>query len=50
MEPIPEVTYLVGISHESDHYKLEEELKEWSKSEGISILPAFDGMEINLLQ
>jgi len=38
----------MGISHDSDHYWLEEELRKWSSEEGITVIPAFDGLKISL--
>lgn len=46
--PPPEITYFIGISHDTDHYWLEEELRKWSLNEGIKIVPAFDGLKISL--
>jgi len=50
LKPIPEITYWVGFAHQTDHYTLEAELKAWSEKTGIRIEPAFDGLEIPLLQ
>lgn len=49
MEPVPQITYLVGMTHDSDHYEVEGELSEWSAATGISVVPAFDGMQISLI-
>ena len=49
MVPPPEVTYFIGFSHDTDHYWLEEELKEWSSREGINVFPSFDGLKISLI-
>jgi len=46
--PPPETTYLIGISHDTDHYWLEEDLKKWSAEEGINVVPAYDGLKISL--
>lgn len=45
----PEITYLIGLSHDTDHHWLEKDLKEWSSQEGITIVPSFDGLEISLV-
>jgi hypothetical protein len=47
--PGPEITYLIGLSHDTDHYWLEKDLKEWSSQEGIIVVPSFDGLEISLM-
>jgi hypothetical protein len=44
----PEIIYFIGMSHDTDHYWLEEELRAWSLREGINILPSYDGLAISL--
>ena len=44
----PEVTYLVGFAHQTDHYTLEEDLKLWSENTGVRIEPAYDGLQVPL--
>jgi len=39
---------LVGMAHDVDHYKFEEELLRWSEESQILVVPAYDGMEITL--
>ena len=46
MTPAPEITYFTGISHETDHYWLEKDLRDWSLREKINVAPAFDGLKI----
>jgi hypothetical protein len=46
MIPPPEITYFIGISHDTDHYWLEKELN--SSNEKIVVVPAFDGLRISL--
>jgi hypothetical protein len=46
--PPPEITYLTGISHDTDHYWLEKELRGWSLKEGLNVAPGFDGLKISL--
>jgi len=46
--PPPDTTYLIGMSHDTDHYWLADHLKKWSKEEGINVLPAYGGLKINL--
>jgi hypothetical protein len=48
MVPPPEITYFVGISHDTDHYSLEKELNGWSSNEKMVVVPAFDGLRICL--
>jgi phosphoribosyl 1,2-cyclic phosphodiesterase len=48
IRPPPEITYLTGISHDTDHYWLEGELRNWSLKEGINVVPAYDGLKISL--
>jgi len=46
--PPPEITYFIGMSHDTDHSQLELDLKGWSEQEGIEIRPAFDGLQISI--
>lgn len=48
LNPVPEITYLVGFAHQTDHYLLEQELAAWSERTGIRIEPAYDGLQIPL--
>jgi hypothetical protein len=49
LNPVPEITYWVGFSHQTDHYELEQRLKLWSIETGVHIEPAYDGLEIPFL-
>jgi hypothetical protein len=50
--PLPEVTYWVGMTHETDHYELDRQLTEWNgtvgRQLGTVIRPAYDGLVIPL--
>ena len=48
LKPVPEITYWVGLTHQTDHYLLEQELEEWSNTTGVRIEPAYDGLQIRL--
>lgn len=48
LRPLPEITYWIGMTHETDHYELEEHLEQWSKENGVKIVVAYDGLEIPL--
>ena len=48
LDVIPEITYWVGFAHQTDHYALEQDLKQWTKRTGIRIEPAYDGLQIQL--
>ncbi|XP_071739558.1 putative hydrolase C777.06c [Rutidosis leptorrhynchoides] len=42
----PKRAYLVGMTHEFDHYKDNEFLQDWSKREGIQVQLAHDGLRL----
>lgn len=42
----PKRALFVGMSHEFEHYRDNEELAEWSKREGIDVQLAYDGLRI----
>ncbi|XP_057428569.1 putative hydrolase C777.06c [Lotus japonicus] len=42
----PKQTLLIGMTHEFDHHKDNEFLKEWSRREGIQVQLAHDGLRV----
>ncbi|KAK2447551.1 Metallo-hydrolase/oxidoreductase superfamily protein [Trifolium repens] len=42
----PKQTLLIGMTHEFDHHKDNEYLKEWSKREGIPVQLSHDGLRV----
>ena len=44
----PDLCLLVGIAHELDHEALVQELDEIYRREGVRVLPAYDGMSLDL--
>jgi len=42
----PKRALFVGMTHEFEHYRDNEELAEWSKREGIDVQLAYDGLKI----
>lgn len=42
----PKRALFVGMTHEFEHYRVNEELAEWSKREGIDVQLAYDGLKI----
>jgi len=48
LNPVPEITYWIGMTHETDHYELEAQVERWSKENGVKIVVAYDGLEIPL--
>ncbi|KAL3833671.1 hypothetical protein ACJIZ3_008407 [Penstemon smallii] len=43
----PKRALLIGMTHEFDHHKDNEYLKEWSRREGIPVQLAYDGLRIS---
>jgi len=42
----PKRALFVGMTHQFEHYRDNEELAEWSKREGIEVQLAYDGLKI----